>query len=70
MNFVTACCLLPGIKAVLDLFNQVNLGQAIFKIQNAARDGYIRSRCLQIYIVFKRAVKMSDFSLSLEDIAS
>ena len=32
------------------------------------RDGYIRSQFLRIYTVFKSAVKMSDFSLPLEDI--
>ena len=57
-------------KQLYRCFNRVYLGQATFKIQKVARDGYmyIRSQFLRIYTVFKKAVKMSDFSLSLEDI--
>ena len=57
-------------KQLYRCFNRVYLGQATFKIQKVARDGYmyIRSQFLWIYTVFKKAVKMSDFSLSLEDI--
>ena len=59
MNFVTAGC---------RFFNQVNLGQQLSKYKRLGVTWAYQEQFLRIYTVFNRAVKMSDFSLSLEDI--
>ena len=58
------------IAIVIDALGASESGGSNFQNTKVARDGYIRRRLLRILILSKRAVKMSDSSLSLEDIDS
>ena len=69
MNFVTAGCWFPDMKAALGIFLPSKSGASNFQnTKKSLRVTDISGDNFCGYTVFKGAVKMSDFPLSLEDI--
>ena len=68
MNFVTAGCWFPDMKAALEIFLPCKSGASNFQNTKKLHVTDISGDNFCGYTVFKRAVKMSDFPLSLEDI--